>query len=92
MTTASSKPTPRADIDADTLTAWLLDNISKVLEIAPDEIDVNAELTDYGMDSRQFLEVTFELEELLGRPLSTTLLWDNPSIAALAATLTAPAR
>jgi acyl carrier protein len=44
------------------------------------------------MDSRQFLEVTFELEELLGRPLSTTLLWDNPSIAALAATLTAPAR
>lgn len=90
MTTATSKT--RTDIDADTITSWLLDNISKVLGVDPDEIDIHAELTEYGMDSRQFLEVTADLEELLGRELPTTLLWDNPSIAALATTLAAPAR
>jgi phthiocerol/phenolphthiocerol synthesis type-I polyketide synthase D len=91
MTTAIPNP-PRADIDVETLTSWLLDNISKVLGVEPDEIDVHAQLTDYGMDSRQFIDVTVDLEELLGRSLPTTLLWDNPSIAALAATLTASDR
>jgi phthiocerol/phenolphthiocerol synthesis type-I polyketide synthase D len=91
MTTAPSQSTPRADLDIDTLTSWLLDNVARILEIKRDEIEVQAELTEYGMDSRQFIELTMDLEELLGRELPTTLLWDNPSIAALAATLLAPA-
>jgi len=86
MTTASPSAVP-ADLDVDTLTSWLLDSISKVLGVSPDEIDIHEQLTEYGMDSRQFVGLTVDLEDLLGRELPPTLLWDNPSIAALARAL-----
>jgi|HubBroStandDraft_5_1064220.scaffolds.fasta_scaffold886109_2 phthiocerol/phenolphthiocerol synthesis type-I polyketide synthase D len=87
MTTESSRPIC-GGIDVETLTPWLLENVSRLLGVDPSEIDVHDQLQEYGMDSRQFIELTFDLEDLLGRKLPATLVWDNPSIAALVATLT----
>ena len=82
MLTEHSNSRPNK-IDADTLTSWLLENVSRVLGVEADEIDINGQLIDYGMDSRQFVELKSDLEELLGRELPASLLWDSPSIAML---------
>jgi acyl carrier protein len=89
MTTASSSA-PRADIDSHTLTSWLIEKISEVLGVDPSEIDVHTQLADYGMNSRQFIDIKFDLEDLLGREFSAVLIWENPSIAQLVETLTGP--
>jgi len=89
MSTASPV-TPCVNINADTLAAWLSEKISEVLGVDISEIDVHDQLADYGMDSRQFVDLRFDLEELLGRELPSTLLWDNPSIATLVEMLINP--
>jgi phthiocerol/phenolphthiocerol synthesis type-I polyketide synthase D len=86
MTTASSSA-PKADIDGETLTSWLTEKISEVLGVDPGEIDVHTPLTDYGMDSRQFIDLKFDLEDLLGHEFATVLVWENPTIAQLVETL-----
>jgi acyl carrier protein len=70
--------------------AWLADRISEILGVDPGDIDIHDQLTEYGMDSRQFVDLRFDLEELLGRELPSTLMWDNPSIASLVEMLTQP--
>jgi acyl carrier protein len=87
MTTESSRPIC-GGIDVETLTSWLIENVSRLLGVDASEIDVDDQFQKYGMDSRQFIDLTFDLEELLERNLPATLFWDNPSIAALVATLT----
>jgi acyl carrier protein len=82
MLTEHSNSRPN-NIDADTLTSWLLENVSRVLGVEADEIDIDGQLIDYGMDSRQFVELKSDLQELLGRELPASLLWDSPSIAML---------
>jgi acyl carrier protein len=88
MTTANPRTLP-VRLDADTLTAWLTDKISEILGVDADDIDVNDKLTDYGMDSRQFVDLRFDLEELLGHELPSTLMWEDPSIVSIAEMLTA---
>lgn len=88
--TTTNPSTPRVDIDADTLTAWLADKISEILGVDASDVDVDDQLADYGMDSRQFVDLRFDLEELLGRELPSTLMWENPSIATLVEMLKKP--
>lgn len=82
-------PKAQGPSNSETLTSWLVENISKLLGVDSSEIDIDERLADYGMDSRQFVDLTFDLEEFLGRELPATLLWDNPSIATIVETLTA---
>ena len=75
-------------VDAETLTSWLVRKISDVLGVDPEEIDIHDQLADYGMDSRQFVDLQFDLEDFLGRQLPAKLVFDNPSISALVVALT----
>ena len=70
---------------------WLVANLSSRLGCDADEIDLDAALNDVGVGSRDALELSGELAERLGRPVSPVDFWQNPTINALAAFLTAPA-
>ena len=69
---------------AEAVQAWLVSQIAQLLKIAPQEINVHDPFAHYGMDSVSAIALSGKLEEWLGRPLSATLVYDYPSIDALA--------
>ncbi len=66
------------------LEEWLIKQIAAQLNVSPKEIDPVRRLEDYGLDSLEAVALTGELEELLGRPVDSTILWDYPSVRAVA--------
>lgn len=69
--------------------AWLISNISTIVEIDPKDIDVTKPLEYYGMDSMQAMHISGDLADWLGRQLSPTVVWDYPTIELLARHLAA---
>jgi thioester reductase-like protein len=63
--------------------AWLVSNLAELLGVEADEIDVNENLENYGLDSAQAMTLVSKLEELLGFQPSPLLLWHYPTIASL---------
>ena len=64
--------------------AWLISYLSQLLEIEPNEIDTHASFNEYGLDSSAAVILTGDLQEWLKSDLEPTLLFDYPTIAALA--------
>jgi len=69
---------------AETIQAWLVSRLARELRVEPHEIDSRDPFSYYGLDSRTAVTLSGELEDWLGRRLSPTLLWDYPTIEALA--------
>ncbi len=67
---------------------WLATKISQQVGIAPNEIDIKQPFNSYGIDSVTAVSLSGELAEWLGQPLSPTLIYDYPTIEALAKSLT----
>jgi acyl carrier protein len=63
---------------------WLVSYMSDLLEIEPDEVDVEASFARYGLDSSAAVILTGDLGNWLGKELEPTLLYDYPTIAELA--------
>ena len=76
--TAPARP-PR-----DAIAAWLAAKVAGPLGIRPDEVDTRRPLAGFGIGSLQAVRLAAELEEWLGRKLSPTLVYDYPTIDALA--------
>ncbi|MEV6617693.1 SDR family NAD(P)-dependent oxidoreductase [Streptomyces sp. NPDC051051] len=53
------------------------------------ELDDARPLAEYGLTSRDAVALTGHLEQVLGRPLSATLLWEHPTVDRLAHALAA---
>jgi polyketide synthase 13 len=66
---------------------WLVTKVAAILHMRPLDLDVSKELESYGLGSRELVELSGELEELLGHELSPTLAFDFPTIASLASKL-----
>jgi 8-amino-7-oxononanoate synthase len=79
-----SLPEPDSSQDALSIQAWLVAKLAEVLHTAAEEIDLDRDFADYGLDSVEAVNLSGELENFLGRRLSPTLLWDYPTIATLA--------
>lgn len=67
--------------------AWLVSNISALVEIEPQDIDIRKPLEYYGMDSMQAMHLSGDLADWLGQQLSPTVVWDYPTIELLASHL-----
>ena len=63
---------------------WLTNRIAQRLQISPAEIDLKEPLASYGLDSLQIIEMSNELEAWLRRPVVPTIVYDFPTIEALA--------
>ncbi len=62
---------------------WLITHVTELLQIAPDTIDIHDPLANYGVSSRDAVILSGDLEELLGRRLSPTVVYEYPSIELL---------
>lgn len=58
--------------------------LAKTLRIAAAEIDVDRPLPHYGLDSIDAVTLAGDLEDWLNIELPSTLLWDYPTVAAIA--------
>jgi acyl carrier protein len=63
---------------------WLVAEISRLAGVPGEQIDVDAPITDYLFDSRDALSLTADLQGWLGVEMSASIVWDHPTIAALA--------
>jgi acyl carrier protein len=66
--------------DGTTLQLWLVNQIAERLGLEPDEIDIQEDFADYGLNSIEAVNLSGDLENLLGRRLPPTILWDYPNI------------
>jgi acyl carrier protein len=71
----------------DEIREWLVGRVAETVGLPADDVDVEAAFSSLGLGSREAVVISGELEELLGRTLSPTLLYDHPSIEALSSHL-----
>lgn len=76
--------TAQEDRSVEAIQDWLVSQLSDLLVLEPGDIDVREPLDTYGLASREAVMLSGDLEEWLGRRLSPTLVYEYPSIAALA--------
>ncbi len=76
--------------DASELKTWLLGEIARRMRVSPEQLDAREPLASLGLDSRTAVAISGDLETIFQRELSPTLLWDYPTVEALAGYLMAP--
>lgn len=57
--------------------------VGEACGLAPESIEVDRPLVEYGLGSRDAVGITGQLEQALGLTLPATLMWENPSLAEL---------
>ncbi|MGB3514351.1 MAG: AMP-binding protein [Microcoleaceae cyanobacterium] len=65
------------------ITNWLINKISNLLKVSPNEIKIDRSFDNYGIDSLALVSLSGDLEQWLGCRLSKTLAYDYPTIKAL---------
>lgn len=66
------------------LVEWLSAKVAGQLNVAPDAIDIDVPLADYGIDSAASLALCADLESEKGISVETTIVWDYATIDAIA--------
>lgn len=79
--------------DAEALTEWFTRKVGGYLNVASATIDVDTPLADFGLDSALTMSLCADLRCEYGFDVDTTLVWDYPTISAIAEHLaSAPTR
>lgn len=68
----------------DAIQAWLVTQLANLLGVEQGEIDIREPFAAYGIPSSEAVVLSGDLGDWLGRRLSPTLLWEYPTIEALA--------
>ena len=68
----------------DALQEWLIEKLAAELGRDPSDIDVQQPFAQYGVDSVLAVTLVADLEDAMGRELNPTLLFDFPTIEAIA--------
>ncbi|MFW6695378.1 amino acid adenylation domain-containing protein [Streptomyces sp. MAR4 CNX-425] len=81
----SGAPPAPADVER-----WLVERIAHGLGLSPAAVDTTRPFTALGLDSRQATAIAAELGDRVGRPVSTGVVFDHPTVRQLAAHLGGP--
>jgi aryl carrier-like protein len=71
------------------LADWLTIKVASYLDVPPNKIDVETPLADCGIDSVLAMNLCADLEHEKGFAVDTTIVWDHPTIEAIATHLVA---
>jgi acyl-CoA synthetase (AMP-forming)/AMP-acid ligase II/acyl carrier protein len=75
----------------DAIRAWLVEKLSRQLNVPATDMDVRRPFAEYGFDSAAVVGLAGDLEDYFGCELSPTLAYDYPTIEALSGYLAATA-
>jgi acyl transferase domain-containing protein/acyl-CoA synthetase (AMP-forming)/AMP-acid ligase II/acyl carrier protein len=91
--TAGTAPAETAEpapaVERAVIATWLTEQLARRLHLDARQLDPREPFSRYGLDSLTAVELSGALERWLGRRLPPTLIYDYPSIQALAAQLAA---
>lgn len=73
----------RAETAAERVRGWLIGRVAFFLELQPEQVDVDVELVELGLDSVYAMMLSGDVEEEFGLVVEPTVAWDNPTITAL---------
>lgn len=62
---------------------WLIAQLADHLEVSVDQVHPEQPLSEFGLDSKDAVNLSGDLEDWLGRRLSPTLLWKYPTVKKL---------
>jgi len=68
--------------NAETLQNWIVNKLSRQLDLPVDMIDLETTFSSMGLDSAASVELATSLGEFTGLKIPDTLVWDTPSIEA----------
>ncbi len=91
MIQADSMSTAASPRTRDEILAWIVTELARELRVPPGSLDTAAPLFSLGASSLNAISITGALSEWLGRELDATLMWDHPTIDAIADSLSAGA-
>ncbi|MFI0374255.1 SDR family NAD(P)-dependent oxidoreductase [Actinomadura sp. 1N219] len=74
-------------VGADSIRRYLIEQIARRARIAVADVDPDRPLEEFGLASRDAVAIAGELEQLLGRSLPATLVWEHPTIDRLSVAL-----
>ncbi|TYQ27555.1 AMP-binding protein [Pseudanabaena sp. UWO311] len=84
----SSVPiTLKAELTEESIAEWIVNRLSQLANLDPDEIDIDEAISRFGLDSSVLLNLTADLSDWLEQKLMPTLFWEYPTITELAAYL-----
>lgn len=63
---------------------WLVSSVAEVAGLDPLTVDPHRPIAEFGLGSRQLVALAAQLSDRTGRPLSPSLVFDHPTVAALA--------
>jgi acyl carrier protein len=66
------------------ISEWMIEYMADLLEIDPDEVDVETPFARYGLDSSAAVILTGDLQDWLGKEIEPTIMYDYPTIVDLA--------
>ena len=66
------------------IVSWLIERVARHAKLPPQSIDLTIDFDSYDLDSLEVVNITVELEKLLGRRLPPSLLYEYPNIHLLA--------
>ncbi|MGD1856296.1 MAG: acyl carrier protein [Leptolyngbyaceae cyanobacterium] len=89
MTSSFNQPPVVERPTADTIETWLCEQLANSLNVAMETIDPDIPFDSYGLDSAEAIGLSGDLEDWLQQKVSPTLLYDYPTVAALAEYLAA---
>ena len=89
--TQDVQPPDANERSADEICEWIRFHLSTLLKCSRDEIDVNAHVSQLGVDSAAAVGMTMDLEDWLGRRIEPAVVFDYATIAELARGLAAGA-
>ncbi len=70
--------------NAKTIENWLVQRLAEILKIDPGQIHLDESFSNFGLDSVSAVALSGDLEDWLETKLTTTLVFDYPTIALLA--------
>ena len=77
-------PAPQSLATRDALISEVRRVVARLLALDPRDVASDASLMELGVTSLQTVALADELGRLVGRPLATTLIFDHPTVAAIA--------
>lgn len=69
--------------DPASLRAWLTGRVAYYVERSPGDVDPDAKLVGYGLDSVYALSLCGDIEDEYDLEVDPTLAWDHPTINAI---------
>lgn len=72
------------EMSEESIQTWLIEQVSRLAGLAPEQIDITEPFASYGLDSVAAAGLSGELANWLGEQLPPTITWDYPSVKLLA--------